>query len=151
MELNRTASMTDLDPTAPVAAPQSSEGGAAARPLADIIADLQRPIPDRLLESKRIQGQELTYCPWYRVQKILDHYTRGLWDYAIVERTLSETHLLLTVRITIHAAEGTFSREGTGIESLSVDSYGDPQSNAESQAFRRACARWGLGLHLYDE
>jgi hypothetical protein len=27
--------------------------------------------------------------------------------------------------------------------------YGDPSSNAESMAFRRAAARFGLGLYLY--
>jgi hypothetical protein len=28
--------------------------------------------------------------------------------------------------------------------------YGDPSSNAESMAFRRACANFGLGLDLYE-
>ncbi len=121
------------------------------RPLAEVIGDLTRPIPERLLETKRIQGQEIVYCPWHRVQKILDHYTGGLWEYEVVEKTITTSQLLLTVRIYIHAAEGVFHREGTGIERLDVESFGDPQSNAESQAFRRACARWGLGLHLYDE
>ena len=56
----------------------------------------------------------------------------------------------MTVRITIHAREGAFYRDETGLERLDVDSYGDPQSNAESMAFRRAAARFGLGLHLYE-
>jgi len=54
------------------------------------------------------------------------------------------------VRITVHAREGAFYRDETGLERLDVDSYGDPQSNAESMAFRRAAARFGLGLHLYE-
>ncbi|QYO62305.1 hypothetical protein [Leptolyngbya sp. 7M] len=29
--------------------------------------------------------------------------------------------------------------------------YGDPSSNAESMAFRRAAARFGLGLYLYSK
>jgi hypothetical protein len=29
--------------------------------------------------------------------------------------------------------------------------YGDPSSNAESMAFRRAAARFGLCLNLYDK
>ena len=29
--------------------------------------------------------------------------------------------------------------------------YGDPVQKAEAMAFRRACARFGLGLHLYHE
>ena len=66
------------------------------------------------------------------------------------ERTVTGQHVLMTVRITIHAEEGDFVRDGTGLERLDVSSYGDPQSNAESMAFRRAAARFGLGLHLYE-
>lgn len=149
MEATNAAKRTMADQTAPTAQPGAPEQR-RPRPLADIIKDLQKPIPERLLESKRIQGQEIIYCPWYRVQKILDHYTGGLWEYEIVERTLTEHRIMLTVRIYIHAAEGVFYREGTGIERLDVESFGDPQSNAESMAFRRAAAKWGLGLDLYE-
>lgn len=124
------------------------------RPLADILADLQKPIPKRLLEKKPATGsrntQMLTYCPWYRVQRILNHYTRGFCSYEVRERTVTDRHVLMTVRITIYAREGAFYRDGTGLERLDVSSYGDPQSNAESMAFRRAAARFGLGLHLYE-
>ena len=56
----------------------------------------------------------------------------------------------MTVRITVHAREGAFYRDETGLERLDVDSYGDPQLNAESMAFGRAAARFGLGLHFYE-
>jgi hypothetical protein len=42
-------------------------------------------------------------------------------------------------------------RESTGTASVDDTSYGDPVQKAESMAFRRACARFGLGLHLYHE
>jgi hypothetical protein len=58
---------------------------------------------------------------------------------------------MLTVQIDIEHQDGAISRQGTGIEALDTSSYGDAQSNAESMAFRRAAARFGLGLHLYDE
>ena len=124
------------------------------RPIAEVLADLRKPIPKRLLEQKPATGgrnaQMLTYCPWYRVQRILNHYTGGCCSYEVRERTVTGQHVLMTVRITIHAEEGGFVRDGTGLERLDVSSYGDPQSNAESMAFRRAAARFGLGLHLYD-
>ena len=41
----------------------------------------------------------------------------------------------MTVWITVHAREGAFYRDETGLERLDVDSYGDPQSNAELMAF----------------
>ena len=111
------------------------------RPLIDIIEDLQKPIPARLLKSKTIQGKQLTYCPWYRVNKILDWYTGGAWNYEVISKNPVNGHLLVTVRITIDAAEGQYFREGTGLERLDTDSYGDASSNAESMAIRRAARR----------
>ncbi|GIV03569.1 MAG: hypothetical protein KatS3mg015_2399 [Fimbriimonadales bacterium] len=121
------------------------------RPLADILKDLARPIPARHLREKKQGGAVLTFCPWYRTQKILDHYTRGYWESRVTGITTSDERVFVTVRVTIHAAEGSFSREATGTERLSVNAYGDPSSNAESMAFRRACAKFGLGLHLYEK
>lgn len=120
------------------------------RPLQEILADLRKPIPTRLLETKRLGGQEITFCPWHRVQKILNHYTRGFVTYEVRERVITKEKIMLTVRVTIHAREGAFSNDGTGIEDLDTKGYGDEQSNAESMAFRRACARFGLGLGLYE-
>jgi hypothetical protein len=133
---------------APGGAPDAA--GSGPRPLADVLDGLAKPIPERLLETRRQDGQEITYVPWYRAQKILNHYTGGFWEYEISERTFTDTRIMLTVRIVVHTAEGVFHREGTGIESLDVDRFGDPQSNAESMAFRRAAAKWGLGLDLYE-
>ncbi|KAJ0754569.1 putative DNA repair RAD52-like protein [Helianthus annuus] len=42
-------------------------------------------------------------------------------------------------------------RESTGTSSVNESGYGDPVQRAEAMAFRRACARFGLGLHLYHE
>jgi len=54
------------------------------------------------------------------------------------------------VKIHIEAKDTSITRMATGSETLDTDSYGDFQSNAESMAFRRAAARFGLGLHLYN-
>jgi len=58
--------------------------------------------------------------------------------------------VFLTVRVTITCDDGTVYREATGNESEDLDSYGDPFSNAESMALRRALAKFGLALYLYD-
>lgn len=42
-------------------------------------------------------------------------------------------------------------REASGTASVDDTGYGDPVQKAEAMAFRRACARLGLGLHLYHE
>ena len=119
--------------------------------LSTILDNLRRPIPTRFLQTKTIKGTRLTFCPWYRVNKILDFYTAGRWHYEVREKMITMNYIMVTVRITIEASDVTIYREGTGIEVLDTSSYGDPQSNAESMAFRRAAARFGLGLHLYDK
>jgi hypothetical protein len=47
--------------------------------------------------------------------------------------------------------EGIIYREATGQEEGDCGSYGDPSSNAESMALRRAAAKFGLALYLYDK
>ncbi|NBC00027.1 MAG: DUF1071 domain-containing protein [Bacteroidetes bacterium] len=131
--------------------PSDTTEAVAPRPLADILADLAKPIPQRHLRTKKQGGATLTFCPWYRTQKILDHYTRGFWEMEVTSVQTTEERLIVVVRLSIHAAEGIVAREATGTELLSVTAYGDPSSNAEAQAFKRACARFGLGLHLYEK
>jgi hypothetical protein len=69
-------------------------------------------------------------------------------------RSASATKVVRTViegRLTLRAAEGNFVREATGTEDNEIDSWGDPSSNAEAMALRRCCAKFGLGLHLWEK
>lgn len=61
----------------------------------------------------------------------------------------SWNHLLL--KLTIVFCVVKIYRESTGTTSVNDKGYGDPVQKAEAMAFRRACARLGLGLHLYHE
>ncbi|WP_088892004.1 hypothetical protein [Leptolyngbya ohadii] len=126
------------------------------RPILDILADLAKPIPRRFigqLEKKdRRTGKVayLDYVPWYHVAKLLDFYAPG-WEGEITHIQVMGDRIVLTYALTIHAQEGDFVRTATGQELLDCGSYGDPSSNAESMAFRRAAAKFGLGLDLYDK
>lgn len=136
----------------------------ARRPIAEILADLSKPIPNKYLDSRKQGGANLTYLPWYNAVKLLDRVTGGHWDYAITNIHTTSDRLILTARITIHAAEGCFTREATGTETLKEEyydkitqskqirewAYGDVASKAESMALRRAAAKLGLGLYLYN-
>jgi hypothetical protein len=120
------------------------------RPWVRISEDLHKPVPNSKIETKTKGGAELRFIPWYQAQRILQYYTNGYWDYGVVGREIIKDRICLTVEITIHSQEGTHVRQATGSETLDTDSYGDFQSNAESMAFRRAAASFGLGLHLYN-
>ncbi len=137
---------TQTDAPAPIKALSKP----VARPISDILTDLAQPIPARLLAHRKQGNAELSYLPWHRAVKMLDFYAPG-WSGAVVSITTAGDRLIVVYRITIVAQEGSFSREATGQEKLDCGSYGDPSSNAESMAFRRAAAKFGLGLHLYEK
>lgn len=134
----------------------------AQRPIAAILRDLAQPLP---VATRRQGGKTINYIPWYRVNKRLDEVTGGHWEGRITHLQLTTDRIILTYAVTIHASDGSYTREATGTELLkeslwdkdkqtwvtSEITYGDCSSNAESMAFRRACARFGLGLALYDK
>jgi hypothetical protein len=143
-------------PNSTTTAPQAI----GAWPLAQIIAVFSRPLPKALLSQRRQGNVTLTYIAWHDVNRILDKYAPG-WTWEIKSMQLSSDRVFMVGRLSITTSEGTVYREASGTEELKqVDSksgeirelaYGDPSSNAESMAFRRAAARFGLGLYLYNK
>ena len=117
------------------------------RPLAAIIADLSQEFP-KAEATRRQGGQLIRFIPWQIANKLLDRYAPG-WSGKITATWNSQARIFLVYEITIPTADGFVTRSATGTELLNCGSYGDPSSNAESMAFRRAAARFGLGLYLY--
>ena len=133
-------------------------------PLREILQALSRPLPPKMLETKNLKGQKITFLSWKYIPPILDKYCRG-WCWEIRSVNTTSDRIFLVGRLTIPTADGLVWREATGTEMLKevkTDkltgemiereiAYGDPSSNAESMAFRRACAKFGLGLYLYKK
>jgi hypothetical protein len=120
------------------------------RSIREIVKDLSKPIAQKHLRKRRQGGKEILYLAWHDAVKYLDHYASG-WCYEISRVDNIAGKLILTVRLSIPSLEGNIYREATGQEDESLESYGDSSSNAESMALRRAAAKFGLGLHLYDQ
>jgi hypothetical protein len=134
------------------------------RPIAEILANLSQQIPRRHLDTLKDKGNA-DYIPWFNACKILDRCTGGHWEYFITNMHTTSDRIFVTVRITIYAQERSFSRDATGTELLKREitdrstgevqvkelAYGDPSSNAESMALRRAAAKFGLVLYLYNK
>ena len=117
------------------------------RPLLEIMTDLRKPISSRFIKTKTIKGRSIAFVSWYELNRLMDFYAPG-WEFS-VNTTFDGTKVCVVGALTIKTQEGDFTRSATGNENSDLDSYGDPYSNAEAQAFRRCCARWGLGLHLW--
>lgn len=120
------------------------------RSIRDIVKDLTKPVAKRHLRTRKQGGKELTYIAWHDAVKYLDHYAPG-WCYEVRSIDAIGGKLILTIRLTVPCAEGVVYREATGQEDENTDSWGDSSSNAESMALRRAAAKFGLGLYLYDQ
>ena len=132
--------------------------------IGQIIAALSRPLPKSITSSRNQGGKTLTYIAWHHANRILDKYAIG-WSWEVKQTTLSDDRIFVTGRLTIPTSTGDVSREAIGSEllkdvktdiktgeiSIKELAYGDPSSNAESMSFRRAAARFGLGLYLYDK
>jgi hypothetical protein len=114
-----------------------------------IIEDLSKPIADRHLRTRRQGGKDITYIEWHTAIRYLDHYAAG-WSCEIRDVTTSGSRCVVTVRITIPCLEGSIFREATGTEDEELRGYGDPSSNAEAMSLKRAAAKFGLGLYLYQ-
>lgn len=122
---------------------------AIQRSIVDIVADLSKPIAKKHLRTRKQGGRDINYISWFDAVKYLDHYAAG-WFYEISRIDNIGGKLILTVRISIPCLEGMVYREATGQEDDEKSGFGDSSSNAESMALRRASAKFGLGLHLYQ-
>ena len=120
------------------------------RSIREIVKDLSKPIAQKHLRKRRQGGKEITYLAWHDAVKYLDHFAPG-WCYEIRSIDSVAGKLILTVRLSIPSLEGIIYREATGQEDEDLESYGNSSSNAESMALRRAAAKFGLGLSLYDQ
>lgn len=129
---------------------QVTETNFDLRSIREIVKDLSKPIAQKHLRKRRQGGKEITYLSWHDAVKYLDHFAPG-WNYEIRSIESVSGKLIMIVRLSIRSLEGIVYREATGQEDEDKDTFGDSSSNAESMALRRAAAKFGLGLSLYDQ
>src|SRR5215470_10764126 len=121
------------------------------RSINDIICDLSKPVNPQRLKQRQQSGRTLDYLPWYQAVRYLDHHAPH-WRYEIRSANQVGENLVMTVRITIPCLEGEVWREASALEKIEDPKrYGDAATNAESAALRRAAAKFGLALYLYDK
>ena len=129
---------------------QTTETKNELRSIREIVKDLSKPIAQKHLRKRKQGGKEIFYLAWHDAVKYLDHFAPG-WCYEIRSIDSIGGKLIMTVRLSIPSLEGITYREATGQEDEDKDNYGDSSSNSESMALRRAAAKFGLGLALYDQ
>ncbi len=120
------------------------------RPLADVLADLRRPIHPNFLRTKQKKGNDITFIEWHTALRILDRYAFGFHYRTRTGISLDGQHVTVDAEIGIPSSDyGVTWRGSTGSDEDEDKAYGDATDRAESQALRRAAAKFGLGLALY--
>lgn len=123
------------------------------RPLAEVLADLRRPIHPNYLRTKQKKGNDITFIEWHTALRILERYAFGFHYRTRTSLSLDGQHVTCDAEIGIPSSDyGVTWRGSTGSDEDGEDgakNYGDATDRAESQALRRAAAKFGLGLALY--
>lgn len=114
----------------------------------EILKNLRRPIAPQFISQKTLKGNRIDYVAWYDLCDLLDDLCDS-WEWEIKDVQQVGENLTLIGSLTIHGEDKSVTRMATGIEELTCSSYGDPSSNAEAMALRRACAKFGLGRDLW--
>ncbi|CAH9080333.1 unnamed protein product [Cuscuta europaea] len=131
--------------------PLDKPSSCLTRPLAEILRDLNKRIPDNIIKDHDSNDPHSTFIPWYHANRMLSFYAPG-WCGEIRDVIFSENGSVTVVyRVTVLGSDGEAYRESTGTVPSGDESVRDPVTAAEEIAFCRACARFGLGLYLYHD
>ncbi|XP_076910284.1 DNA repair RAD52-like protein 1, mitochondrial [Bidens hawaiensis] len=124
-----------------------------SRPISEILKELNKKVPDSLIRTRtEPDGFALRHLPWHIVNRIMNlHAPEWSGEVRSITYSADGKYVTVTYRVTIYGTDAELYRESTGTASVDGVGYGDPVQKAEAMAFRRACARFGLGLHLYHE
>ncbi|KAJ4825882.1 hypothetical protein Tsubulata_050030 [Turnera subulata] len=123
-----------------------------SRPLAEILKELNKRVPDSVVRQRVEDGFSIKYIPWHIVNRIMNlHATEWSGEVRSITYSANGKSVSVVYRVTLYGTDAEIYRESTGTASVDDVGYGDPVQKAEAMAFRRACARFGLGLHLYHE
>jgi hypothetical protein len=120
--------------------------------LQEILLALAEPIDPSFLSKRTQAKQEILYISWPDLIALLQQRA-GIdgFSWEIKDSKQIGERFVMVGRLTIYGEDGHRSMDATGQEVLNCSSYGDPSSNAEAMALRRACAKFGLGLSLWQK
>ncbi|GMY07984.1 DNA repair RAD52-like protein 1, mitochondrial [Fagus crenata] len=123
-----------------------------SRPLSEILKELNKRVPDSLVKVRSEHDFSIKYIPWHVVNRIMNlHAPEWSGEVRSITYSADAKSVSVVYRVTLYGTDAEIFRESTGSASVDDTGYGDPVQKAEAMAFRRACARFGLGLHLYHE
>jgi hypothetical protein len=119
------------------------------RTVTETLEELSRPVDPRHVRQLRKGATTLDYLPWHTVAKHLTHRCPG-WQWVV--RSVQELGGSIVVHGSLYVptSEGRLRFDAVASEPVKGGSQAPPAEVAESAAVRRAAAKSGLALDLYD-
>lgn len=119
--------------------------------LEQILAKFSQPFTEHIEQKPIYKNKQksgtVDYIPWFSLCDILDQLAPG-WEWDITCDYHGDRTVVIG-KLTIHGSDRSISRSATGNEDSNCGSFGDPCSNAEAMALRRACAKFGIARYLW--
>lgn len=115
---------------------------------AEALAAIGERVPPNLWAHRQQGGSDIYYLRWFVACDLMDKRVPG-WSFELPFVGAVGDEAVVVAKVTIPCEDGDMIRCATGRERLDKTGYGDPTSNAESMALRRAFAKFGLGLEAY--
>ncbi len=117
---------------------------------AEIKRRLKMPIDKQLLSHKKQGGADIVFLNITDLKDELDaRIAPNHWECLIKQTMVCGENLIIIASLLIHASDGVYCQDGTGIEAINLRGYGDVASNAYSQAVRRAAESHGFCRELW--
>jgi len=122
---------------------------------------LNARFPSNVVEKKKVAGRSLDFVPWHIYAAFLNWKLPGRWEKEVTDvkalgpftvqdeggHVREVAKLIVTVSVTVDGVV----RQALGEADATKETWGGAMAEAESQAFRRACAAHGLGLYMYRD
>lgn len=117
---------------------------------AEIKLKLKEPISEKVISTKKQGGTTIRFVNVTDIKDLLDERLgANHWESRVSDFKQIGDFIVMTVSISINAADGVYTHEGTGHEKANHSGFGDLASNSYAQAFRRAAEGHGLGRELW--
>jgi len=118
------------------------------RPLAEIEADLRRPVAAEFIEQKSKGGSRLDFIGWDFAWQVLQAYAPGVQKDVRLAISGDGQQVIVAAGVGVPTTDqGIVWRWATGQDEEDERAYGDAADRGEARALKRAAALFGLFLH----
>lgn len=112
---------------------------------------------DKTYQRPIAGGRQLTYITTEQSMSRLQEVYGPQWTWSLCQPVITPTAVLVVGSLTVRVGDTFVTRDGAGGANIALKADGNPMDvgnnfkAAESSAFKRAAAKFGVGAYLYEK